>query len=94
VRYGGSPKQVTDANGGDYTGAAYFSTAVYPNAIVCSLIGRVGDVPVPGDHGFVGVDYYDTMSATGRLYLGFNDQVNAFGDNSGAFDVSITTSCH
>jgi len=94
VHYGGAPQQQTDANGGDYTGAKYFSTAVYPTAIVCSLIGRVGDAPVPDKNGFVGVDYHETMTASGRLYLGFNDQTTMFSDNSGAFDVTITTSCH
>jgi hypothetical protein len=93
VRYGGAPQQQTDANGGDYTGAQYFSNAVYPTAIVCSLIGRVGDAAVPAKNGFVGVDYHETMIATGRLFLGFNDQTTMFGDNSGAFDVSVTTTC-
>ncbi len=94
VHYGGLAAQQTDANGGDYTGATYFPKAVYPTAIVCSLIGRVGDAPVPAKNGFVGVDYQETMTAGGRLFLGFNDQADMFGDNSGAFDVSITTSCH
>jgi hypothetical protein len=55
------------------------------------LIGRAGDTPVPKQNGFVGADYHETMTAAGKLYLGFNDQEDQFGDNSGAFDVTITT---
>jgi hypothetical protein len=96
VRYGPNAPQTTDANGGNFDGQQFFSTAVVPKATICSLIGRVGDAPVPagkageGD-GFVGVDYEETMSVTGELFLGFNDQVGEFGDNSGSFTVIITT---
>ena len=93
VRYGGMAEQQTDANGGNFDGQQFFTTAVFPNAIVCSLIGRVDDAPVPAKNGFVGTDYQGTMTASGRLYLGFNDQKDQFSDNSGAFDVTITTSC-
>jgi hypothetical protein len=53
------------------------------------------DTPVPSGKsgagpGFVGVDYHETMTTSGRLYLGFNDQTDKFGDNSGAFTVTIT----
>jgi hypothetical protein len=91
VRYGPMSPQTTDANGGNFDGTSYFPSAVYPKAIVCSLIGRVGDTPVPKQSGFVGVDYHETMTSGGRLFLGFNDQQGQFGDNSGAFDVTITT---
>lgn len=95
VRYGTMSAQQTNANGGNFDGQQFFSTAIFPNAPVCSLIGRVGDAPVPQKNGFVGVDYHETMTASGRLYLGFNDQKNQFGDNSGAFDVSVTIDdCH
>jgi hypothetical protein len=93
VRYGGMPAQITDANGGNFDGQQFFPTAVFPKAVVCSLIGRVGDQPVPKQNGFVGVDYKESMTSSGRLFLGFNDQVGQFGDNSGAFDVSVTSSC-
>lgn len=93
VRYGPMAAQKTDANGGNFDGQQFFTTAIYPKAPVCSLIGRAGDAPLPSKNGFVGVDYHETMTASGRLYLGFNDQANQFNDNSGAFDVSITTSC-
>ena len=93
VRYGSMAPQQTDANGGNFDGQQFFTTAIFPKAPVCSLIGRVGDAPVPAKDGFVGTDYHETMTASGRLYLGFNDQKNQFGDNSGAFDVSITIDC-
>lgn len=95
VRYGPNGPQTTDANGGNFDGQKFFSTAVLPNTVICSLIGKVGDTPVPsgtsGDGpGFVGTDYHETMTTSGRLFLGFNDQVGQFGDNSGAFEVTIT----
>ena len=93
ARYGPLAPQVTDANGGNFDGQQFFPSAVYPKVVVCSLIGRIGDEPVPKKGGFVGVDYEESMTASGRLFLGFNDQVGQFGDNSGAFDVSVTTSC-
>lgn len=93
VRYGPMAAQQTDANGGNFDGQQFFATAIYPKAPVCSLIGRAGDAPLPAKNGFVGTSYEETMTASGRLYLGFNDQQSQFDDNSGAFDVSITTSC-
>ena len=105
VRYGGDAKQVTDPNGGDYTGAQFFSTAVLPNTIICSLIGKVGGTTAvdtgtplpegtPGDGpGFVGTSYDEIVPESGRLFLGFNDQRQAFSDNSGAFTVTITLGC-
>ncbi len=95
VRYGGNGQQTTDANGGNFDGQKFFSTTVLPTTVVCSLIGKVGDTPVPsgmeGDGpGFVGVDYHETMTKSGRLFLGFNDRVGQFGNNSGAFTESIT----
>lgn len=98
VHYGGLAEQVTDANGGNFDGQKFFSTAVLPSAVVCSLIGRIGDAPVPegtpGDGaGFVGVSYDEIAPASGRLFLGFNDQKQAFGDNSGAFSVTIRLGC-
>lgn len=95
VRYGPMAAQQTDANGGNFDGQQLFATSIFPTVAVCSLIGRVGDAPVPKKDGFVGTDYHETMTASGRLFLGFNDQKNQFNDNSGAFDVSITTTdCH
>ncbi len=105
VRYGGNPKQVTDANGGHYTGKKFFTAAVLPTTVVCSLTGKVGGTTAvdtgtlllegtPNDGpGFVGTSYDEIVPESGRLFLGFNDRKQAFGDNSGEFTVTITLSC-
>ena len=105
VRYGGSSKQVTDANGGHYTGKKFFTAAVLPTTVVCSLTGKVGGTTAvdtgtlllegtPNDGpGFVGASYDEIVPESGRLFLGFNDREQAFGDNIGAFTVTITLSC-
>jgi len=105
VRYGGDPKQVTDANGGHYTGKKFFTTTVLPTTVVVSLTGKVGGTTAvdtgtlllegtPNDGpGFVGTSYDEIVPESGRLFLGFNDREQAFGDNSGAFTVTITLSC-
>lgn len=102
VRYGVKPEQVTDADGGTSTGKKFFTTAVYPNTVVVSLIGKVGGTTAVGTGtpllegtpndgpGFVGNSYDEIAPASGRLFLGFNDQKQAFGDNSDAFSVTIT----
>ena len=105
VRYGGKEKQVTDPNGGHYTGKKLFMAAVLPTTVVVSLIGKVGGTtavdtgallpegtPKSGP-GFVGASYDEIVLESGRLFLGFNDRKQAFGDNSGAFTVTITLSC-
>ncbi|MDR3460038.1 MAG: hypothetical protein P4N60_21635 [Verrucomicrobiae bacterium] len=91
----------TDANGVNWDGTGFFPNAVLPDAIVVSLIGKIGGTteigtgtPVPagkkGDGtGFVGKSYLNAMPKSGRLFLGFNDTPNAFGDNIGSFHVSI-----
>jgi hypothetical protein len=50
-----------------------------------ALVGRLGDGPpfLVGDR--------KTVEGPGVLWLGINDQTGAFGDNSGAFAVTITT---
>jgi len=105
VRYGGDAKQVTDANGGNFDGQQFFSTAVLPDTVVCSLVGKVGGstavdtgTPLPegtpGDGpGFVGTTYDEIVPTSGRLFLGFNDQRQAFGDNRGSFAVTIQLGC-
>jgi hypothetical protein len=105
VRYGGDPKQITDANGGHYTGQKFFTTAVLPTTVVVSLTGKVGGTTAfdtgtllpegtPDDGpGFVGTSYDEIVPESGRLFLGFNDRAQAFGDNSGGFTVTITLSC-
>lgn len=105
VRYGGDPEQITDADGGHYTGKKFFSTAVLPDTVVVSLTGKIGGTteigtgallpegtPTNGP-GFVGTSYDEIVPGSGRLFLGFNDRQKAFGDNSGAFTVEITPSC-
>ena len=91
-----------DANGGDVSGQNFFSDSVLPDAITHSLIGKIGgttDVgdgtPVPegvvGDGaGFVGTSYDQQVSTSGRLFLGYNDEVGGFSDNAGSFSVTVT----
>jgi hypothetical protein len=105
VVYGTMSTQVTDANGGNFDGQKFFPGAVLPNTIIVSLIGKTGGttaldtgtpLPVgkPGSGpGFVGVATDVVVGRTGRLFLGFNDQRANFGDNSGAFTVTISTGC-
>jgi hypothetical protein len=105
VRYGGKPEQVTDANGGHYTGKKFIKAAVLPTTVVCSLTGKVGGTTAvdtgtlllegaPDDGpGFVGASYDEIVPESGRLFLGFNDREQAFSDNIGAFTVTITLSC-
>jgi hypothetical protein len=105
VHYGGSSKQVTDADGGHHTGKKFFSKAVLPTTVVCSLIGKIGGTtavdtgtPLPegtpnDGPGFVGTSYDEIVPESGRLFLGFNDQKQAFGDNNGEFTVTITLGC-
>ncbi len=105
VRYGDMGSQSCDANGGNFDGQRFFPTAVLPDAVIVSLIGKVGgtaalDTGVPvaegtsGDGpGFVGTSYDEIASTSGRLFLGFNDQRQAFGDNSGDFTVTIHVFC-
>lgn len=105
VHYGENPEQVTDANGGHHTGKKFFTAAVLPTTVIVSLIGKVGGTTAvdtgtllvegtPNDGpGFVGASYDEFAVESGRLFLGFNDQKKAFGDNSGAFTVTITPSC-
>jgi hypothetical protein len=105
VRYGGKEEQVTDADGGHYTGKKFFPGALLPTTMVVSLIGKVGGTTAldtgallpegtaKSGPGFVGASYDEIVLESGRLFLGFNDQKQAFGDNSGAFTVTITLSC-
>lgn len=101
ITYGFSAGQQSGPNGGDQ-GTQFESLDVLPNAVVVSLIGKIGGttaigtgtvVPegTPGDGaGFVGASYNETISTGGELFLGFNDHVGAFNDNSGSFSATIT----
>ena len=55
-----------------------------------SLIGRIGD----GSPFEIGDGGTFTVSSPGELYLGVNDQADAFGDNSGYWTVSVTISAN
>lgn len=101
VAYGLSPGQSCGPNGGDLGGPLFLSDSVYPGAVSHSLIGKTGGTtaigdgtPVPegtpGDGtGFVGASYNEIISTGGELFLGFNDEVGGFGDNSGSFSVTV-----
>ena len=102
VQYGYLGEQVTDANGGDYTGQQFFPTAVLPDAVIVSLIGKIGGTTAVGTGtplpegapgkglGFVGTSYSQFVSTGGRLFLGFNDQLGTYYDNYGSFSVNIS----
>jgi len=71
-------------------GAQYTSRVgsfVAPGLNCWSVIGRIGAVGVIF---FVGDTFRLKSPVAGELYLGFND--NYFGDNSGHFNVTVTTS--
>jgi len=96
----------SDANGGDWTGNNFLSDTVIPNTMIHSLIGKVGgttDVGIgtpilgglPGyGVGFIGTSYSEQVSTSGRLFLGYNEEVapGSFDDNSGSFSVAVTVS--
>lgn len=104
VQYGGNADQVGDANGSDYPQKLY-PAAVYPDTVVCTLIGKIGGTtavdtgtPVPEGAagrgaGFVGSSYDRVVTVSGPLFLGYNDQRDWFYDNVGSFTVKITTGC-
>jgi len=96
--FGFSAGQSCGPNG---TTGVFYPGSVVPSAVSCSLIGKTGGttgvgtgtlVPegTPGDGtGFVGASYDKTISTGGELFLGFNDQVGGFSDNSGSFSVTL-----
>jgi hypothetical protein len=102
VNFGVGASVNADGIGSGFDGTSTNSPfpTVYPNTIVLTLIGKVGGTtglntgtPVPEGRlgkgmGFVGTSYSQLIPTTGRLYLGFNDEVGAFDDNSGFFTVS------
>ena len=102
VIYGTLPAQTTGPDGGNYAPPQYFSDAVLPTTYIVSLIGKIGGTtavgtgtPVPEGilgkgPGFVGSSYSQIIPTSGRLFLGFNDRVPSFGDNSGSFTANVT----
>ncbi len=93
--------EMADANGGDTSGQNFFSDAVLPDAMIHSLIGKIGGTtavgtgtPVPEGAsgfgpGFVGESYNKQIPAGGRLFLGYNDEAPYFYDNRGSFAVTL-----
>ena len=72
----GDPSVDTPASGG----------WLLPGAPAWGLVGRVGDGP------WVQVGSGPTtLSGSGDLVFAMNDQLNAYGDNSGSFTVTVTT---
>lgn len=74
---------------------------VYSDPVALCLIGKTGGTtgldtgtPVPASNGraagMVGSAYTGVITAGGRLFLGYNDFLDAFTDNSGDFSVQIT----
>jgi hypothetical protein len=102
IRYGPVLQQVTGPGGTNYDGQQFFVSAVIPNATVVSLIGKIGGTATIGTGtlltgglagngpGYVGTSYHQTVNTSGELFLGFNDQISSFGDNSGSFNVTVT----
>jgi hypothetical protein len=100
--FGDNTQAVTGPGGTNYDGTQFFPESVYPNTTVVSLIGKIGGTTtigtgtalpggLPGNGvGYVGSSYSEVVPTTGELFLGFNDQVGSFGDNSGSFQVSVT----
>ena len=99
VNYGPAPVQSCDANG---AWKQFQSGTVLPGANLYSLIGKTGGTTAIGDgtaipegrlgygSGFVGTYYCQLISTGGELYLGFNDGVGTFSDNSGDFLVTLS----
>jgi PEP-CTERM motif./PA-IL-like protein. len=101
--FGANAGQSSGPDGGDLFGGNTFDPlSLYPNTVVVSLIGKIGGTTaigtgtpltpgVPGNGpGFVGSSYDQIALISGRLFLGFNDHGDAFGDNSGSFSVIVT----
>ncbi len=74
---------------------------VLPGTVIWSLIGKIGGTTAVGSGtalpegrpgkgaGFVGSSYSQPIQTSGRLFLGFNDEVGGFFDNAGSFAVMI-----
>ena len=83
----------TGPDGGPWQDADFSAQAIYTNAELVSLIGKIGGTtlvgtgtPVPSGRtgqgaGFVGSSYNKIMQQSGRLFLTYNDQI-WFSDNS------------
>jgi hypothetical protein len=99
---GSAPGSDVDPNGVGPThdGTRVVNDTVLPQTVSLTLIGKVGGTTAIGDGtplpeglsgkgvGFIGSSYDRIVPISGRLFLGFNDDV--FGDNSGSFSVSLS----
>jgi len=82
VAQGDAPETLATVDGaGSFQGTGRYPVATAPAG---ALIGRIGNRPAFG----IGSQTTITAPAAGRLFLGVND--DGFGDNSGAFTVTIS----
>ena len=51
------------------------------------LVGRIGEAGTPFS---IGESYENAVDRDGRLFIGFNDCPECYGNNTGAFEVTIT----
>jgi hypothetical protein len=82
---GGNPSSVVSPVG-IRGGSVHDPNSIVPNLPSESLIGKIGPDGVPF---FVGKGKSFVAPAGGELFLGVNDENNAFGDNSGGWVASI-----
>ena len=81
VAQGDAPETLATVDGaGSFQGTGRYPVATAPAG---ALIGRIGNGAAFG----IGSQTAITAPATGRLFLGVND--DGFGDNSGAFTVTV-----
>jgi hypothetical protein len=62
-------------------------TWLTPGLTCWSLVGRIGEDGVPFE---IGTSLSFPVETAGRLYLGVNDEIGRFGNNSGSWMVDIT----
>lgn len=77
----------TGGPSGNETGPAPGGDFIMPDANAYSLIGKIAYAGAPF---FVGADFTDESSTSGRLYLGMNDDPASFDDNSGSLTAVIS----
>jgi hypothetical protein len=63
---------------------------IVDGALGKGLTAVVGRISAEGKAFSVGKEYAGTVSEPGRLYIGYNDCWACWGDNTGAFEVTIT----
>lgn len=75
-----------DGNRSDEEPRFKWDDAIAPDLFVFALVGRIGESGTPF---FVGSSFDQPASASGYLYLSYNDGVN-FNDNNGYWNVVVT----